>query len=99
MSVPGYAQGQARSGRDGAGPLSGQIGPPRFPATTPEVSGPPNPDPSAVSPVPLPVPAGSSCVSAGTSREDCGDRSRRHRLSSVPPVTGRGDLRHTAGFR
>jgi hypothetical protein len=42
-------------------------------------TGPPNTDPSAVFPVPLPVPA--VCVSAGTSREDCGEPSRRHRLS------------------
>jgi hypothetical protein len=41
--------------------------------------------------VPVP-PAGSGellCVSAGTSREDCGESSRRHRLPYVPSVTGR----------
>ena len=71
------------------GTSSGQTGPPRFPATTPEVSGPPEHRSFRCVPVPLPVPAGSSCVSAGTSREDCGEPSRRHRLRSVPPVTGR----------
>jgi hypothetical protein len=37
-------------------------------------------------------PAGSRgllCVSAGTSREDRGEPSRRHRLPYMPPVTGR----------
>jgi hypothetical protein len=40
-------------------------------------------------PVPLPVPAGPSCVAAGTSGRTCGEPSRRHRLSYVLPVTGR----------
>jgi hypothetical protein len=62
--------------------------PPGFPATTPEVSGPPEHRSFRCVPIPLPVPAGSSCVSAGTSREDCDEPSPRHRLSSVPPVTG-----------
>jgi hypothetical protein len=70
------------------GTSSGQTGPP-VPGDPPEVSGPPTTDPFRCVPVPLPVPAGSSCVSAGTSREDCGEPSRRHRLRSVPPVTGR----------
>jgi hypothetical protein len=68
---------------------SGQTGPPRFPTTTPEVSGLPEHRSFRCVPIPLPVPAGSSCVSAGTSREDCGEPSRRHRLPYVPPVTAR----------
>jgi hypothetical protein len=43
------------------GTSSGQTGPPRFPATTPEVSGPPEHRSFRCVPVPLPVPAGSSC--------------------------------------
>jgi hypothetical protein len=64
---------------------------PRFPATTPEVSGAPEPRSFRCDRwhIRQPVPAGPSCVSAGTSREDCGEPSRRHRLPYVPPVTGR----------
>jgi hypothetical protein len=63
-----------------SGTSSGQTGPP-VPGDHPEVSGPPKHRSFRCAPVPLPVPAGSSCVSAGTSREDCGEPSRRHRLS------------------
>ena len=85
------AKGQARSGRDGAGLIRDADGSRRwatalltgtFSGRTPEHRS------SAVSPA-LPVPAGPSCVAAGTSGEDCGEPSRRHRLSYVPPVTGR----------
>ena len=105
LTAPSIAGTLHPSTRDGAGlvrdadwsrataPLtgtsSGQIGPPGSRRPPPKVSGPPNTDPSAVSPIPCQVPAGPSCVSAGTSREDAGERSRRHRLPYVPPVTGR----------
>ena len=96
------AEGQTRPGRDGAGltrdagwsrataPLtgtsSGWSGPPRIPRF---------PRPSAAVLVPLPVPAGSSCVSAGTSVKDevsvaAGSGRRRCRGSRF-----RGDVRHS----
>jgi hypothetical protein len=96
------AEGQTRPGRDGAGltrdagwsrataPLtgtsSGWSGPPRIPRF---------PRPSAAVLVPLPVPAGSSCVSAGTSVKDevsvaAGSGRRRCRGSPF-----RGDVRHS----
>jgi hypothetical protein len=69
------------------GTSSGQTGPP-VPGDPPEVSDPRTP----ILPLCPRPPAGAGGllgVSAGTSREDCGEPSRRHRLSYVPPVTGR----------
>jgi hypothetical protein len=51
------------------GTSSGQTGPPRFPAATPEVSGPRTPI-HPLCPHPPAGAGGLSCVSAGTSRED-----------------------------
>jgi hypothetical protein len=91
------AKGQARSGRDRAGLGRDADGSRRW-ATAPLTgtsSGHPRRSPAPRTPIlplcphPLPVPAGPSCVSAGTSGEDCGEPSRQHRLSYVPPVTGR----------
>ena len=79
---------QAVGNRGPDGTSSGQTGPP-VPGDPPEVAGPSEPRSFRWVPVPLPVPAGPSCVSAGTSGEDWGEPSRRHRLWSVPPVTGR----------
>jgi hypothetical protein len=85
------AKGQARSGRDGAGLVRDADGSRRWATallTGTSSDRTPNTDPSAC-PQPLPVPAGPSCVSAGTSGEDCGEPSSRHWLSYVPAVTGR----------
>ena len=70
------------------GTSSGQTGPP-VPGDHPRGLRTPKHRSFRCVPIPLPVPAGSSCVSAGTSREDCGEPSRRHRLPYVPPVTAR----------
>jgi hypothetical protein len=67
------AKGQARSVMAGAGLVRDADGSWRWATAllTGTSSGrTPNTDPSAVSPSPLPVPAGPSCVSAGTSGED-----------------------------
>jgi hypothetical protein len=72
-----------------SGTSSGRTGPPRFPATTPEVSGSPRTPILPLCPRPPAGSGGLLCVSAGTSREDCGEPSRRHRLPYVPPVTAR----------
>jgi hypothetical protein len=58
------------------GTSSGQTGPPRTPIRS-------------LCPRPPAGSGGLLCVSAGTSREDCGEPSRRHRLPYMPPVTGR----------
>jgi hypothetical protein len=71
------------------GTSSGQTGHPPVPGDPPEVSGPPRTPILPLCPGPPAGAGGLLGVSAGTSREDCGEPSRRHRLRSVPPVTGR----------
>jgi hypothetical protein len=63
--------------------------PPRFRRPPPKVSGPPEHRFFRCVPIPLPVPAGSSCDFRRNLSEDCGEPSRRHRLPYVPPVTAR----------
>jgi hypothetical protein len=70
-----------------SGTSSGQTGP-RFPATPRGLRTPEHRSFRCV-PIPLAGSGGLLCVSAGTSREDCGEPSPRHRLPSVPPVTAR----------